>query len=65
MITSTASLESLKKNSSLLPTNSKMQLTVTRKVPAKLHLTMPPSAKAEKSSQPESVNPLHDSLSQE
>ena len=38
-----ASLESLKKNSSLMMQTSKMKMSVTGKAPNKLHLTTPPS----------------------
>ena len=46
LINSAASLESLKKNSSLLSTSAKMKLSVTHKAPAKLQLTMPMSQNA-------------------
>lgn len=44
-----ASLESLKKNSSLMMQTSKIKMSVTGKAPNKLHLTTPPSQHDEKS----------------
>ena len=44
-----ASLDSLKKNSSLMMQTSKIKMSVTGKAPNKLHLTNPPSAHDEKS----------------
>ena len=64
MVNSHASLENLKKNSSLHQTSQKLKMSVTGKAPIKLHLTMPPSANNEKS-HAEVHNPLHDSLSQD
>ena len=57
MMNSQASMESLKKNSSLMQSSQKLKMSVMGKAPVKLHLTMPPSAHVEKS-QIEPLTPL-------
>ena len=49
LVNDKSSLESLKKNSSLMMQTSKVKMSVTGKAPNKLHLTNPPSAHDEKS----------------